>query len=116
MSNHLKQLAQRVIDNYAKDLSALDDDQIDALVELGNEAATIVRLCTPTVPGPDKVEENLAVFSYRLAADSGYSAEATYSGVSAETYGHIVGLLNRSVKVVTPEIEEKLARLEGLDK
>lgn len=45
MSNHVRELAQHVVDGYAKELSALDDEQIQNLVDLGDEAESIVEIC-----------------------------------------------------------------------
>lgn len=116
MSAKVRQLAQEILDLQSRDFSPADEPLFQALVELGNEAQTIVRLCTATEPGPDNVEKKLAVFRYEITADSGYSAEATYSGITPEQYANVVGALNGTLKLVTPEIEEQLARLAGLDK
>jgi hypothetical protein len=116
MSAHIKQLAQKILNLQAKEHSPADEELFQTLVELGDQAQTLVRLCTPTEPGPDNVEGNLAVFSYWIAADSGYTAEATYAGITPAQYTNVVGALNGNLKLVTPEIEEQLARLSGLDK
>ena len=115
MTAHISRLAQKILDLQAKEHSPADDELFQTLVELGDQAQTLVRLCTPTEPGPDKVEGNLAVFSYRIVADSGYTAEATHSGITPEQYANVVGALH-GMKLVTPEIEEQLARLAGLEK
>lgn len=137
MSNGIKELAQRVIDLYAQEKSAGDDDLFQTLVELGDCAKDIVELCDgiedlrETMNGlkasaerlaarvaesPQAPIEGEATLAYQLVAGSGYEAEATYYGVTPERYGHMVGALNGTLKLVTPEIEEQLARLASLDK
>ncbi|MEN7527926.1 hypothetical protein [Cupriavidus sp. DL-D2] len=40
----MKAQAQKVIDNYRDNMAALDGDQLDALIELGDQAERIVKL------------------------------------------------------------------------
>ena len=137
MSNAIKELAQRVIDLCAQEKSASDDDLFQTLVELGDCAKDIVELCDgiedlrETMNGlkasaarlaarvaesPQAPPEGLATLTYHLTAGSGYEAEATYYNVTPERYGHMVGALHGTLKLVTPEIQEQLARLDGLDR
>ena len=45
MSAYIKNLAQHVVDGYAKELSSGDDEQMQNLVDLGDWADSIVEIC-----------------------------------------------------------------------
>ena len=85
--------------------------------EIVKRVALHIRALKTSNPGPwSEPLEGTAALTYKLVADNGYEAEATYHNITPERYGHMVGALNGTLKLVTPEIEEALARLEGLDK
>lgn len=147
LHNEIQTLARRVLKNEARGLSGADEEQLNALVALGDRANDIIKLCrafarqpvayrwvetklgyewrydeAPKLgrechplyeqpPAPPPLIQGHANLTVIVEAASGYSSTWEIPNVTPERYGNAMGALHGTVKIVTPEVEEKLAML-----